>query len=157
MFAVLYKEMGMEDGKGAGPLVYITRKETFSASHRLHNPKLSDEENARVFGKCNNKNGHGHNYTVKVTVCGTVDRYTGMVLNLVELKQHMASVLEPLDHKNLDMDVPYFKDTCSTVENVAVYIWNELAVLMPQDCLYEVKVNETRKNCAYYRGENRKR
>lgn len=135
------------------PVVYITRKETFSASHRLHSPKLSDEENRLIFSKCNNKNGHGHNYTVKVTVCGPVDPFTGMVMNLTDLKKHISSVLDHLDHKNLDVDVPYFTDICSTAENIAVYIWNSLSKLLPQGTLYEVKINETDKNSARYRGE----
>ena len=135
------------------PMVYITRKESFSASHRLHSSKLSDEENRSIFGKCNNKNGHGHNYTVKATIRGPVDPITGMVMNLTDLKKHMESVLQPLDHKNLDVDVPFFADTCSTAENVAVLIWNNLTKLLPEGLLYEVKVNETGKNSARYRGE----
>lgn len=135
------------------PVVYISRKETFSASHRLHSTKLSDEENRRIFGKCNNKNGHGHNYTVKVTVCGPLDPLTGMVMNLTDLKTHMGSVLEPLDHKNLDLDVPYFSDVCSTAENIAVYIWKCLSKRLPEGILFEVKIDETGKNSARYRGE----
>lgn len=135
------------------PMVYITRKESFSASHRLHSAKLSDEENRSIFGKCNNKNGHGHNYTVKVTIRGPVDPITGMVMNLTDLRKHMESVLQPLDHKNLDVDVPFFADTCSTAENVAVHIWSNLTELLPKGLLYEVKVNETGKNSARYRGE----
>ena len=140
---------------GTLPIVYITRKESFSASHRLHSTKLSDEQNRQVYGKCNNKNGHGHNYTVKVTVCGPVDPITGMVMNLTDLKKHMSSVLELLDHRNLDLDVPFFADNCSTAENVAIYIWNSLSKLLPEGLLYEVKINETGKNSARYRGELR--
>ena len=142
-----------EEARNTRPVVYITRKESFSASHRLHSARLSDEENRSIFGKCNNENGHGHNYTVKVTACGPADPITGMVMNLTDLKKHMESVLQPLDHKNLDMDVPFFADTCSTAENVAVYIWNNLTKLLPEGLLYEVKVNETGKNSARYRGE----
>lgn len=142
-----------EKETAALPIAYITRKESFSASHRLHNPSLSEEENRSIFGKCNNKNGHGHNYAVKITVCGPVDPITGMVMNLTDLKKHINSVLEPLDHKNLDLDVPYFLDFCSTAENISVYIWNRLSKLLPEGLLYEVKINETGKNSAYYRGE----
>lgn len=142
-----------EKAIGTPPMVYITRKESFSASHRLHSAKLSDEENRSIFGKCNNKNGHGHNYTVKVTIRGPVDPITGMVMNLTDLRKHMESVLQPLDHKNLDVDVPFFADTCSTAENVAVHIWSNLTELLPKGLLYEVKVNETGKNSARYRGE----
>ena len=144
-----------EQGREALPLAYITRKESFCASHRLHNPKLSDEENRSIFGKCNNENGHGHNYTIKITVCGTVDPNTGMVMNLTDLNKHMHSVLDPLDHKNLDVDIPYFVDVCSTAENISVYIWNRLSKLLPEGSLFEVKVKETGKNSAYYRGERR--
>lgn len=143
------------DGGELVPLVYISRKESFSASHRLHNPKLSDEENRLIFGKCNHKNGHGHNYTVKVTVCGPLDPNTGMVMNLTDVKKHMDTVIDPLDHKNLDMDVPHFRDVCSTAENIAVYIWIYLSKLLPDGSLYEVKVKETGKNSAYYRGERK--
>ena len=142
-----------EKAKSTLPLVYITRKESFSASHRLHSAKLSDEENRLIFGKCNNMNGHGHNYTVKVTIRGPVDPITGMVMNLTDLKKYMESVLQPLDHRNLDVDVPFFADTCSTAENVAVYIWNNLTKLLPEGLLYEVKVNETGKNSARYKGQ----
>lgn len=135
------------------PIVYITRKESFSASHRLHNPKLSDEENRLIFGKCNNKNGHGHNYAVKITLCGSVNPNTGMVMNLTDLKKHIQSVLNVMDHKHLDLDVPYFKDVVSTAENICVYIWNCLSKLLPEGLLYEVKVKETGQNTAYYRGE----
>ena len=145
------------DGKETLPVVFITRKESFSASHRLHNPNLSDDENRTIFGKCNNENGHGHNYSVKVTVCGPVDPKTGMVINLTDLKKHMKSVLEPLDHRNLDIDVPYFRNVCSTAENISVYVWDRLAKLLPEGegSLYEVKVKETDKNSASYTGERR--
>ena len=142
-----------ENGPRSLPVVYITRKESFCASHRLHSPKLSDEENRLIFGKCNNKNGHGHNYIVKVTLRGPVDPVTGMVMNLTDLKKHIQSVLDPLDHKHVDLDVPYFKDVCSTAENIAVYIWNCLSKLLPEGLLYDVKVKETGRNSANYRGE----
>ena len=135
------------------PVAYVTRKQTFCAAHRLHNAILSDEENLILYGKCNNKNGHGHNYTVEVTVRGQVDPQTGMVMNLVDLKKHMLTVIEALDHRNLDVDVPYFENVVSTAENVAVYIWNRLVGMLPQGLLYKVKVHETGKNTATYKGE----
>ncbi|XP_076221144.1 6-pyruvoyl tetrahydrobiopterin synthase purple isoform X4 [Nomia melanderi] len=117
---------------------------------------LSEEENKNVYGKCNNYWGHGHNYTVEVTVRGPVDSVTGMVMNLSDLKSYMKTILmEQLDHKNLDKDVLYFKDVVSTTENVAIYIFNELKNLMPNPkLLYEVKIYETDKNIVVYRGEN---
>jgi 6-pyruvoyltetrahydropterin/6-carboxytetrahydropterin synthase len=94
------------------PVVYLSRIETFSAAHRLHSPFLSIEENEKLYGKCNNPNGHGHNYKVEVIVKGEVNPLTGMVMNLEDLKKCIKiAVMDILDHKNLDHDVPYFKDT----------------------------------------------
>ncbi|EDO42759.1 predicted protein [Nematostella vectensis] len=135
------------------PFVYITRSETFSACHRLHSTKLTDQQNIELFGKCNNKNGHGHNYKVEVTVASTVDEDTGMVMNLVALKGKIEEVLSELDHKNLDLDVEYFQTVVSTAENIAVYIYNQLNRGLPDGILYEVRVHETDKNVAFYRGQ----
>ncbi|KAL7869124.1 hypothetical protein AOLI_G00131120 [Acnodon oligacanthus] len=133
---------------------YITRVESLSACHRLHSKSLSDEENKRIFGKCNNPNGHGHNYKVEVTVRGKIDQDTGMVMNLTDLKQYIEeAIMKPLDHKNLDLDVPYFADVVSTTENLAVYIWDSMVKLLPPNMLYEIKVHETDKNIVIYRGE----
>ncbi|XP_046354870.2 6-pyruvoyl tetrahydrobiopterin synthase-like isoform X2 [Haliotis rufescens] len=118
-----------------GPIVYISRTESFSACHRLHSNKLTDEENAKVFGKCNNPNGHGHNYKVEVVLRGP------------------EGVMAIVDHKHLDKDVPYFKDVVSSAENIAVYIWDQLKSRLPDNLLYEVKVHETDKNVTFYRGE----
>eukprot|EP01114_Cavostelium_apophysatum_P021902 TRINITY_DN7768_c0_g1_i3.p1 TRINITY_DN7768_c0_g1~~TRINITY_DN7768_c0_g1_i3.p1 ORF type:complete len:141 (-),score=9.13 TRINITY_DN7768_c0_g1_i3:15-437(-) len=137
-------------------IVCLTRRETFSAAHRLHSSALTPEENKRIFGKCNNPNGHGHNYTVEVTVKGEVDSKTGMVMNLAELKEQMKEVIENLDHKHLDEDVPYFKlgPVVSTTENLAVYIWiSLLKTNLPSQLLYEVKIWETENNIITYRGE----
>ena len=120
-------------------------------SHR----SLSDAQNAEIYGKCNRANGHGHNYTVEVTVYGEVSPETGMVINLTDLKQHMkACIVDPMDHTNLDKDVPHFKaGVVSSVENIAVFIWNGLKAVLPDPAmLYEVKVFETDKNVAVYRG-----
>nr|XP_033328541.1 6-pyruvoyl tetrahydrobiopterin synthase [Megalopta genalis] len=138
------------------PIAYLTRKELISSCHRLHSDNLSEEENKKVYGKCNNYWGHGHNYTVKVTVRGPVNPKTGMVMNLTDLKLYMKKVLmEQLDHRNLDKDVPYFKNVVSTTENVAIYIFNELRKIMPNPALlYEVKIYETENNIVIYRGEH---
>ncbi|XP_078047741.1 6-pyruvoyl tetrahydrobiopterin synthase purple isoform X2 [Augochlora pura] len=135
---------------------YQFLKESISSCHRLHSDNLTEEENKEVYGKCNNYWGHGHNYTVKVTVRGPVDPITGMVMNLSDLKLYMKRVvMEQLDHKNLDKDVPYFKNVVSTTENVAIYIFNELRKLMPNPALlHEVKIYETDNNIVIYRGEN---
>ncbi|KAF3704757.1 6-pyruvoyl tetrahydrobiopterin synthase [Channa argus] len=133
---------------------YITRIESFSACHRLHSLHLSDEENKKVYGKCNNPNGHGHNYKVEVTVRGKIDARTGMVINLTDLKKCIEEVIMvPLDHKNLDKDVPYFANVVSTTENVAVYIWDNMVKALPPNLLYEIKIYETDKNVVIYRGE----
>ncbi|XP_075721891.1 6-pyruvoyl tetrahydrobiopterin synthase purple isoform X2 [Rhipicephalus microplus] len=98
----------------ATPVASVTRIESFSASHRLHSPSLSDAQNAAIFGKCNNPNGHGHNYKLEVTVTGPVDTATGMVINIIDLKKYIQSeVMDALDHKNLDKDVPYFQRAVS--------------------------------------------
>jgi len=142
--------------------VYLTRRETFSACHRLHNANLSADENVSVFGKCNHLRGHGHNYVLEVTVRGRADSRTGMVMNLTDLKAAIRdAVLSQLDHKNIDLDVDFFRETraVSTTENLAVYIWKCLKVRLKdiygskEDLLYEVKLWETEKNIVTYRGE----
>nr|CAG4637471.1 EOG090X0HIM [Ceriodaphnia reticulata] len=137
------------------PIAYLTRRETFSACHRLHSPFLTDEENKEIFSKCNNPNGHGHNYTVEVTIRGPIDEKTGMVMNLADLKEYMEqSIMKVMDHKNLDKDVPHFQNLVSTTENVAVFIWDSLAArLSNASLLHEVKIFETDKNIMVYKGE----
>ncbi|KXS19261.1 PTPS-domain-containing protein [Gonapodya prolifera JEL478] len=107
-------------------MAYLTRTEHFSSAHRLYSKQLSEEENVEIFGKCANPNGHGHNYTVEVTVKGDIDPVTGMVLSITHLKGWMKDVIDELDHKHLDLDVPYFANRVSTTENLAVFIWVSL-------------------------------
>lgn len=142
-------------GPGKHPIAYLTRIEKFSACHRLHSPGLGDEENAEVYGKCNNFHGHGHNYTVEVTLRGPVCPVKGMVMNINDLKKYINSaIMDTLDHKNLDKDVPYFKNVVSTTENLVIYIWNSLKELLEDPgLLYEIKIYETDKNVVFYRGE----
>ncbi|KAL0099323.1 hypothetical protein PUN28_020114 [Cardiocondyla obscurior] len=137
------------------PIAYLTRKAHISCCHRLNSLFLTEEENKRVYGKCNNIWGHGHNYTVEVTVRGPVDPLTGMVMNLVDLKNSMQKVLmDEMDHKNIDKQIDYFKERVSTTENVAIYIFEELKTHMTNpELLYEVKVHETDKNVMCFRGE----
>ncbi|KAG7281327.1 hypothetical protein CRUP_023478 [Coryphaenoides rupestris] len=140
--------------KKTGRIAYLTRIQCFSACHRLHSLDLSDEENKSIYGKCNNPNGHGHNYRAEVTVRGNINRENGMVINLTDLKQCIEeAIMVPLDHKNLDKDVPYFANVVSTTENLAIYIWENLAKILPVGELYEVKIYETDKNIVVYRGE----
>jgi 6-pyruvoyltetrahydropterin/6-carboxytetrahydropterin synthase len=108
-------------------MVYLTRRYRFSAGHRLHNDALSAEENRRVYGKCNNPNGHGHNYLLEVTVAGTIDPATGMVFDLSVLDGVVAErVLEKLDHKNLNLDMENFRTQVPTTENLCLEIYELL-------------------------------
>ncbi|EFA05403.1 6-pyruvoyl tetrahydrobiopterin synthase [Tribolium castaneum] len=142
-------------GDSKAPKAYQTRRITFSACHRLHSPHLSDAENAQIYGKCNHINGHGHNYIVKVTLFGAIDPKTGMILNMTELKKYMEeAIMQPMDHKNLDKDVDFFKTRPSTTENLTVFIWERMKKVMERpDLLYEVLVYETENNIVKYRGE----
>lgn len=142
------------------PKVYLTRRETFSASHRLHSTQLSENENIQIFSKCNNPNGHGHNYVLEITVAGHIDSKTGMVMNITDLKRLIQmNVLDLVDHKHLDLDVEYFrkKNLVSTTENLAVFIWKQLYSNLKEQYshvdLYEIKLYETEKNIVVYRGE----
>lgn len=133
---------------------YLTRRATFYASHRLHSPSLNLEENVRIFGKCNNPNGHGHNYVLEVTVCGEVNPKTGMVFSLSDLKKIIdEAVVQKVDHKNLNLDVPEFVNKNPTAEVMVVEFWNLLQKQLPTGLLFEVKLYETENNTATYRGE----
>jgi 6-pyruvoyltetrahydropterin/6-carboxytetrahydropterin synthase len=133
--------------------VFLVRKEHFSASHRLHSDKLSDEENVKLFDKCNNINGHGHNYTLEVTVYSDIDPITGMIINLVDLKEIIKqSILDRFDHKHLNLDTEEFKSTNPTVENMVVVFWDILSKTSLKGMLYEVRLSETENNISYYRG-----
>ncbi|VDM57331.1 unnamed protein product [Angiostrongylus costaricensis] len=135
-------------------VVTMERIETFSAAHRLHSSQLSVEENQNIYGKCNNPNGHGHNYVWRVKLRGIPDPVTGMVYDLSELKKSMKAVLDTVDHKNLDKDVEWFQHNVSTTENVAIYLWEKLRVQMKTPkVLYKVTVEETPKNIFSYKGE----
>lgn len=134
------------------PTVTVTRHVHFNAAHRLHNPSLSDEENRRIFGPCNNPNFHGHNYELEVAVKGEVDPVTGFVANLDEVKriveQHVVSYL---DHKNLNLDVPEFRELNPTTENLVVVIWRLLEGRLPGR-LARLVLWETPRNCVVYEG-----
>jgi 6-pyruvoyltetrahydropterin/6-carboxytetrahydropterin synthase len=135
------------------PIVYLTRRATFSAAHRLHSADLSDVENRQIFGKCNNPHGHGHNYVLEVTIRGQIDPRTGMVINLVDLKDAIEDVIiKPMDHKHLNYDVPVFRDLNPTAENMAVVFWKLLAQKLP-GLLHEIVLHETENNVVVYRGE----
>ena len=134
-------------------MLYVTRREVFSASHRLHNPNLSDAENEEIFGKCNNKNGHGHNYTLEVMVAGEVDPKTGYVVDLKELKSVIINnVIKKVDHKHLNDDTDFLEGVNPTTENLAIGIWNQLVDAIPAGKLYSVKLYETENNYIEYKG-----
>ncbi len=125
-------------------MVYLTRKCEFSAAHYYHNPQFSPEENRRLFGKCNNPNGHGHNYTLEVTVRGEVDRRSGFVVDLRDLKSVLErEVLSALDHRFLNKEVPEFRDRIPTTENLAIAIWQRLEPKFEVAKLHRVRLYET--------------
>lgn len=125
-------------------MIYVTRRAEFSASHYYHNPDFSAEENQRIFGKCNNAMGHGHNYTVEATVGGSINPTTGMVMDLKELKVLLEQeVIQVMDHKFLNKEVPAFASKNPTTENIAVEIWNRLAPKLVHGKLHRIRVYET--------------
>jgi 6-pyruvoyltetrahydropterin/6-carboxytetrahydropterin synthase len=125
-------------------MVYLTRKAEFSASHFYHNPAFTPEENQRLFGKCNNPNGHGHNYTLEVTVKGAIDPKSGFVVDLKQLKDVMSrEVLDAFDHRFLNKEVPEFLTRIPTTENLAATIWQRLAPKLKAAQLHRVRVYET--------------
>jgi 6-pyruvoyltetrahydropterin/6-carboxytetrahydropterin synthase len=135
-------------------MLYLTRKCEFSAAHYYHNPNWSDAENARVFGKCANRNGHGHNYTLEVTVKGDVDRQTGFVMDLKVLKQMLErEVLDALDHRHLNKEVREFREKIPTTENIAIVIWQRIATKLQQAKLHRVRVYEMDDLFVDYYGE----
>ena len=134
--------------------VYVTRKVHFNAAHRLHNPEKSDEWNARVFGKCNNPNWHGHNYVLEVTVVGEPDPETGYVVDLGDLKQLVHErVVSKVDHSNLNVDVDFMHGVLPSTENFAIRIWRQIAPHLPAGELHSVRLRETDNNSAEYFGE----
>jgi 6-pyruvoyltetrahydropterin/6-carboxytetrahydropterin synthase len=133
--------------------VELGRRYHFSASHRLHSEHLSEEENARVFGKCNNPFGHGHNYTLEVNVSGRVDPETGMIANLADLDGYVESaVLQALDHKSLNEEVAGFREKVPTTENLCIEIYERLKSFSHAK-LERVRIEETRNNSFEYAGE----
>ena len=135
------------------PTVTVTRRVHFNAAHRLHNPALSDTENRKVFGLCNNPNYHGHNYELEVAVEGEIDPVTGYVVDLGHVKQLVEQhVLDRLDHMNLNLDVPEFRDLNPTTENLVVAIWKMLEGKLPGR-LKTLVLWETPRNRVEYRGE----
>ncbi|ERM84353.1 6-pyruvoyl tetrahydrobiopterin synthase [Rhodonellum psychrophilum GCM71 = DSM 17998] len=133
--------------------VTVFRKEHFNAAHRLNNPFWSDEKNENIFGKCNNKNFHGHNYELIVQIRGSVDPETGYLIDLKILsdiiKEH---VLNRFDHKNLNLDTDEFQNLNPTAENIAVVIWNILRKQLEDKYDLTIRLYETERNFVEYDG-----
>jgi len=137
-------------------MVYLTRRERFSAAHRLFNPELSDEENEKIYGPCSNPNWHGHNYILWVTIAGEVNPDTGYVVDLKQLSTIVKEqVIEKLDHKNINTEVDFMKGQYVSTENLAMGIWNELEPFIRElgITLHSVKLQETENNSVEYFGK----
>ena len=133
--------------------ITVCRKAHFNAAHKLHNKNWSKEENTKVFGKCSNENFHGHNYELIVKIYGEIDQNTGMVIDLSYLKKIIEKEIEEeLDHKNLNLDIPYFKNIIPTTENLAIYIWKKLNKAIDLNCKITVVLYETPRNFVEYTG-----
>lgn len=131
--------------------IKVSRREHFNAAHRLHNPKWSNEENDRVFGKCNNPNYHGHNYELIVSLVGDVDQSTGYLYDLKELSDLIKKhVLVKFDHKNLNLDTEFFRDLNPTAENIALVIWRILRQQIDEKFELKITLYETERNFVEY-------
>ena len=135
------------------PQVTVTRRLHFSAAHRVHNPAMSDEENRRTFGKCNNPNWHGHNYILDVSVKGGLDKRTGYVIDLSRIKEIVTrEVIDKVDHRNLNLEVDFLRDTIPTTENLVVSIWRVLEPALEPATLSKLVLWETVNNYVEYDG-----
>lgn len=131
----------------------LTRRYALAASHRLHSPHLDEAENQRIYGKCNNPYGHGHNYVVEVTVAGPVDPATGMIANLADLDGYVArEIIEPFDHTYLNKDVEAFRDRVPTTENLCMEIFERLKQFAGAR-LVRIRLEETGRNSFEYAGQ----
>lgn len=136
-----------------GLKIELGRRYKFAASHRLHSEKLNAEQNSRVYGKCNNPHGHGHNYVMEISVSGTPDPATGMIANLADLDGFVErEVIEAFDHRSLNEEIPAFRDRVPTTENVCIEIFKRLKHF-PKAKLERVRVEETGNNSFEYTGE----
>lgn len=135
-------------------MVLLTRKAEFSAAHYYWVEDWTEAENLRVFGRCANRNGHGHNYTLEVTVAGEVDPVSGFVVDLKEMKEILErEVVSVYDHRHLNLEVPEFKTSVPTTENIAIAIWRRLDGKIPHARLHRVRVYEMPELFADYLGE----
>ena len=135
------------------PEVTVTRRLTFNAAHRVHNPELSDEENTRIFGKCNNPNWHGHNYRLDVSVTGPIDGRTGYVIDLGALKRIVEEkVIQRIDHRNINLEVEFMRGINPTAENIVVACWRVLQPAVAPGRLARLTLWETDNNYVEYDG-----
>ena len=133
----------------------VTARLTFSAAHRLHNPKYDAQWNREMYDKCDNPAGHGHNYAMQVSVKGSIDPETGMVIDLKRLKDIVRDrVIDRVDHTNLNEDVDFLRGVIPTAENLARAFWQQIAPAIDRGKLYEILLQETEKNSVVYRGED---
>lgn len=135
-------------------MIYITKKLDFSAAHRVYNPNFTDEENANCFGRCNNPNGHGHNYELEVTIKGEVNPETGYLMDLKELKSIInREIIDKVEHKFLNYDVDFLQGIIPSSENLCIAFWNILKKAITQAELHEIKLYESKTSSVTYRGE----
>lgn len=140
-------------------MIYITRRFNFSASHRVYNPAISDEENFNIYGKCSYPNGHGHNYVMDVTVEGEIDPEIGFVMDLTELKSIVNNcIIEKVDHRNLNTDVDFMKGVLPSTENIAIKFWEQIENKINTDKrkLHSIKIQETINNSVEYTGKSKR-
>jgi 6-pyruvoyltetrahydropterin/6-carboxytetrahydropterin synthase len=136
-------------------MIYLTRREQFSAAHRMFRPDWSDEKNFEVFGKCSNPNWHGHNYVLKVTVKGEISDEQGFVMNLEKLKKIIRErIIDKIDHRNINLDVDFMKDKIPTTENLVIAIWDEMKPPIEKEgvSLHCIRIEETENNSVEYYG-----
>jgi len=137
-------------------MIYLTRRETFNAAHRLFRKELSDEENIKIFGKCSNPNWHGHNYTLFVTVKGNINPQTGLLINLKDLSTVIkTAIIDKVDHRNMNIEVDFMKDVLASTENMVVKIWEQLEnpVKKIGSELHCIRLVETENNYVEYFGK----
>jgi 6-pyruvoyltetrahydropterin/6-carboxytetrahydropterin synthase len=136
-------------------MISITRRERFSAAHRMYREDWTDEENLRVFGKCSNPNWHGHDYVLHVTVKGEISEEIGYFMNINTLKEIIKEkIIDKVDHKNLNLEVSFMDGRIATSENLAISIWNELKPVIEKEgaVLHCIKIGETENNTIEYYG-----
>tara|TARA_B100000927_G_scaffold261767_1_gene232216 strand:- start:10 stop:423 length:414 start_codon:yes stop_codon:yes gene_type:complete len=131
--------------------ISVTRKEHFNCAHRLHNPNWSDEKNTSFYGKCNNPNYHGHNYNLEVTITGALNEESGYLIDMKLLSDIIKEeILNPFDHKNLNLDVEDFKNLNPTAENMAIVMYNKLKNRLDNHFEIKIKLYETERNSVIY-------